>query len=338
MVENIKLSELKLLEYNDTLEARVASRTEELQDALDVLKKMQSQLVRAKESAEAANRAKSDFLANMSHELRTPMNGIIGFTDLLASSGLAGKQAEFTQTIKKSSLHLLELINDILDLSKIEASKLTIVKTPFDITAAVLDCVSIISQQLQGKNVEIKTKTDPGINYMVNGDELRLRQIVINILTNANKFTSRGSISVELSQESVSGETALLKIAVSDTGIGIPSDKIDKIFEMFYQLDDSSKKRYGGAGLGLAIVKGLVEMMGGDITVESEAGKGSAFRVRIPFEIIPGEIKVPAENKAAVCPVQSGVAESAGRELAIMLAEDDEVNAAIIMNMAKMYN
>ncbi|HOD40004.1 MAG TPA: ATP-binding protein [Candidatus Wallbacteria bacterium] len=337
MVENIKLSELKLVEYNDTLEARVDSRTAELQNTLDDLKKTQSQLVRAKEAAEAANRAKSDFLANMSHELRTPMNGIIGFTDLLASSGLAERQSEFTRTIKKSALHLLELINDILDLSKIEACKLTIVKSPFDVTKAVADCVSIISQQLRDKKVDIKMKIDSGINYLVNGDELRFRQILINILTNANKFTAQGSISVELTREAVNGNTVILKTVISDTGIGIPADKIDKIFEMFYQLDDSSKKRYGGAGLGLAIVRGLVEMMGGEITVESEEGKGSVFCVRIPFEIAVGEIKAAADYDKTDSGSKKGASEETARELEILLAEDDEINAAIITNMAKKY-
>ena len=246
-------------------------------------KKANDAIVRARRQAEAASRAKSLFLANISHEIRTPMNGIAGFTNLLKKSGLNGTQKEYADIIKSSCDHLLRLIDDLLDFSKIEAKKLKLESAVFNVKTAVDDSVDFISEQLKAKNLDIEVKVDERINYKVSGDQLRFTQILINLLTNAVKFTSEGKIGVSVSQLSLIENTATLSIEVRDTGIGIPPGKIDEIFEMFHQLDESAAKRHGGSGIGLSIVKGLAELMGGTVSVESEPGKGSAFKVTLPF-------------------------------------------------------
>jgi PAS domain S-box-containing protein len=248
------------------------------------LKKAEDAIIRAREEAEAANSAKSLFLANISHEVRTPMNGIVGFTNLLKKSGLNCTQKEFVDIIKSSCDHLLGLIDDLLDFSKIEARKIKLDSVVFDIRSAVDDSINFISEQRKAKNLDIETKVDERINYGVIGDPRRFRQIVINLLTNAIKFTPEGKIGVNISQLSLPDDTAAISVEVRDTGIGIPAEKIGEIFEMFHQLDESSTKRHGGSGIGLSIVKGLAELMGGSVAVESEVGKGSIFTVIIPFK------------------------------------------------------
>ena len=331
MVENVHFTEQKLVDYNATLESRVALRTAELQGALDDLRKTQSQLLKAKEQAESASRAKSDFLANMSHELRTPMNGIIGFADLLSESGLNERQSEFSNIIKISAEHLLTLINDILDLSKIEAHKIALAKAPFNLSDAVREAMDIIMRQSEGKKISFSYEPDEKIVYRVLGDEMRFRQIIINLLGNAVKFTREGSVAAKVNELSSSGGDALIRITISDTGIGIPNDKIGSIFEKFYQLDDSSSKRHGGAGLGLAIVRGLLGLMNGSISVESAEGKGSEFTIEIPFEKAPGN----AEIKTAAPPPAAGV--KARRRLSVLLAEDDRINGLLIINMMAVF-
>lgn len=327
MVENVRFTKQKLVDYNATLENRVAARTAELQGALDDLRKTQSQLLNAKEKAESASRAKSDFLANMSHELRTPMNGIIGFVDLLSESGLNERQAEFSNIIKISAEHLLALINDILDLSKIEAHKIALANSQFDLSGAVREALDIIMRQSEGKKIKFSYEPDEKICYRVCGDEMRFRQIVLNLLGNAAKFTREGSVTVKAAELSADNGRALIRITISDTGIGIPAEKIGRIFEMFYQLDDSSSKRHGGAGLGLAIVRGLLGLMNGTISVASEPGKGSAFTMEIPFEKAAGK----TEMTSAARPAAFGTETRA--RLKVLLAEDDNINGLLIINM-----
>jgi len=258
----------------------------------------------------------------MTHELRTPMNGIIGFSNLLETANLNEEQAEFNDMIKISAEHLLEIISDILDFSRIEAQKLKIDKKKFDFNETIVTCIKTIERQAKNKNLLMEYMASPKIDYKISGDQLRLKQIIINLLSNAIKFTSHGKISVKADQVSITGNIANLSICVSDTGIGIPNDKIEEIFEMFHQLDNESTRRFSGSGLGLSKVKGLTELMNGKISVTSEMGKGSSFSVTIPFEIVnESQIAEKKEAEAASC---------MNKVLKILVAEDDEINLLLI--------
>ncbi len=271
----------KIADKNKTLTCFLA-----MIEDITARKKADDDIILAKEQAEAASIAKSRFLANMSHEIRTPMNGIIGFTNLIGKTGLDQKQKEYNDIVKKSSLHLLGLIDDILDFSKLEAKKIKLENCFFDIKTALTDSIKLLDEQYKNKNIPIEICLDERVNYKVNGDELRFKQVLINLLTNAMKFTDIGKVEVNISQISFFDGVSTLSIEVSDTGIGVPPEKTGEIFEMFHQLDSSSSKRHGGSGIGLSIVKGLVEAMGGTISVKSEVGKGSRFTVILPLQII----------------------------------------------------
>ncbi|HOT77295.1 MAG TPA: PAS domain S-box protein, partial [Candidatus Wallbacteria bacterium] len=256
-----------------------------LQD-ISVLKNAEIELISALQQAEAASKAKSAFLANISHEIRTPMNGIIGFTNLLSSSGLNERQKEFNSIIKASCMHLMRLVDDLLDFSDIEAKKLKLENVPFNMQYALISSIEIVSEYYKAKNLELEKFVDERINYLVIGDQLRFKQIVINLLTNAIKYTSKGKIGIKIMQASLKENVSNIIIEVYDTGIGIPREKIGEIFEMFHQLGDSSTSRHGGSGIGLSIVKGLIEIMGGTIKVKSEPEKGSRFIVELPLKIV----------------------------------------------------
>ncbi|OQA77021.1 MAG: Signal transduction histidine-protein kinase BarA [bacterium ADurb.Bin243] len=256
-----------------------------LQD-ISGLKNAEIELISAMQQAESASKAKSVFLANISHEIRTPMNGIMGFTNLLGSSGLNERQKEFNSIIKESCAHLMKLVDDLLDFSNIETKKLKLENAPFNIHYALISSIEIVSEYYKAKNLELEKFVDERINYLVIGDQLRFKQIVINLLTNAIKYTSKGKIGIKILQSSLNEGVSNITIEVSDTGIGIPREKIGEIFEMFHQLGDSNTSRHGGSGIGLSIVKGLIEIMGGNIRVESEPEKGSKFIVELPFNIV----------------------------------------------------
>jgi PAS domain S-box-containing protein len=261
-------------------------------------KKDEETVIRSLKQAEADSAAKSIFLANISHEIRTPVTDILDFTNLLSAIGLNERQKEFNDIIKNSSTHLLALINDILDFSKLEAGIFNLDIKPFDIKDSLNDLISLISEQAEVKKLEFESFIDERISYKVNGDKHRFEQILINLLTNAVKFTLNGKIGINISQiktednakynvkDNNDKKKVIILIEVYDTGIGIAAEKKDEIFEMFHQLDESSTKRHGGSGIGLSIVKGLVELMNGTISLESEAGKGSRFKVSLPFDII----------------------------------------------------
>ncbi|MBR0554712.1 response regulator [Ciceribacter sp. L1K23] len=249
------------------------------------IKQREQELTTLLERAEAADRAKSEFLANMSHEIRTPMNGVLGMAELLQKSILDARQKTFVDIIVKSGNALLTIINDILDFSKIDAGQLTLRKAPFDPVEAIEDVATLLSAAAAEKDLELIIRAEATLRHLVVGDPGRFRQIVTNLLGNAIKFTERGHVLIELSGEPMPSGELMVTLRISDTGIGIPQEKLKAIFEKFSQVDSSSTRRHEGTGLGLAITAGLVQLFGGVIEVESEAGMGSVFTVHLPLAV-----------------------------------------------------
>ncbi len=257
-------------------------------------------IIKAKEAAEAASRAKSDFLANMSHEIRTPMNAIIGMTELVLDTPLTVTQRDYLTTVAESGESLLTLLNDILDFSKIEAGKLDLERTDFELRECVGDTMKSLALRAHRKGLEIAYHIAPDVCEFVSGDPNRLRQIIVNLVGNAIKFTEMGEVLLDVALSAKDDKHLDLEFSVRDTGIGIPSDKLDTIFEAFEQADTSMTRRFGGTGLGLAISSRLVELMGGRIRVESEPNVGSTFRFTARFHPAPDAKRIRSVSPASV--------------------------------------
>ncbi|MBO9200810.1 MULTISPECIES: ATP-binding protein [Niastella] len=293
---------------------------------------MIQKLIRSERKVRETARIKENFLANMSHEIRTPMNAILGFTQLLGQKKMDADAKHFVSTIQSSGENLLTIVNDILDISKIEAGMMRIEKLPFSLRGLVNSIEQMVEQRVHSKGIALTTSIDSSLPDILEGDPVRLTQIINNLLSNAIKFTERGSISLKITKKEIVSNTVILNIDISDTGIGIEPQKLKQIFGRFQQADDTITRQYGGTGLGLSIVKDLVDLLKGTISVESAPGTGTAFHLALPYIISTQQIP----NNLGISEVP--LANHVHPNFHILITEDNEANQSLLSHIFKNWN